>query len=184
MFRILGFLAVLSALIGFVLSAYWYFTTPQPARFDMQMAYLRDTVEFKYRNFSRPGHIDELNFWRPIARENNMVAQLRVAELLYARAEKYPSSYEEAFLYLDIVANKGIPMAQNALAVSYCHGLGVAQNRIECFKWFSLAASRGYALAQKNMIDMSRELTTEEMIDVESRVAAWKMQYEGRDLNR
>lgn len=184
MFRIIKFFVILIALVGFVGCFAWYIKTPQPPRMDISVDYLKDTIAYHYYGFKRSSDSsDDINYWRPIAREGNIVAQLKMAEWLFALGPEHTEAYEEAFLYLDILSDKGIPMAQNALAVLYCHGLGIEINKIECFKWFSLASSQGYELAEKNMLDMSRELTHEQMLDVENRVASWKMRYRNKKFD-
>ena len=184
MVRLISYVLSLTFLVGFAGSCVWYFKTPQPPRMDMSLAYLKDTVVYHYYDFTRPDDGgDYAQYWRPIARQGNSVAQLKMAEFLFGIVHEDSRAYEEAFLYLDILSDKGLPMAQNALAVLYCHGLGIDQNKIECFKWFSLAAAQGYELAEKNMLDMSRELTHEQMLDVQSRVAAWTMNYRNKNFD-
>jgi|GEM_PF-3814672 len=59
--------------------------------------------------------------------------------------------YSEALELILPVAEKGIPIAQNAMGIMYAKGHGVAQDKAEAVRWWQMAAEQGFAEAQYNL---------------------------------
>lgn len=177
-------ITLLLVLIGFC--GWWYALTPQPPKAAARWAYMRDTLEFHTHNFQRlpdfkmksTGSIpteNEVNFWLPVAQSGNRVAQIYVAQYLFAQGSNTnPMPYVRALEFLRPAADEGIPTAQNAVGVAYRYGLGVAQDSIEATKWFKLAAATGLKLAQENLYQMAHVLTEEDLAEAERRAQAVK----------
>lgn len=59
-----------------------------------------------------------------------------------------PPSLEPTFEETMQKAHEGEPWAQFYLGASYCHGIGVKENKREGIKWIKLAAEQGFPEAQ------------------------------------
>ena len=178
--RFINFILTLVVLAGLIIGGRWYLATPQPMRKDMQIDYAKDTLEFtidkSQQNFATP--YDELEHWRSLAREGNIAAQLRAAELLFADGPRNPKAYNEAIAYARVAADKGIPAAQNVMGVAALQGLGgVPQNKLEAYKWFDLAADRGLDRAHDNILRLATDMTTDQVLEAEHRADAWLLDY-------
>jgi TPR repeat protein len=53
-------------------------------------------------------------------------------------------------------------------------GRGGAENDIEAFKWFSIAASRGEKYASQNMKLLKKTMTTAQISEAQRLAAEWK----------
>ncbi len=51
------------------------------------------------------------------------------------------------------------------LGLQYCVGQGVAQNRVEAHKWFSISALKGCAAAKAYRIELSQEMSVQEIAE-------------------
>ncbi len=175
-------ITLLLVLIGFC--GWWYILTPQPPKASAQWHYMRDTLEFHTHNFQKlpdfkmksTGNIpteSDVDFWLPVANDGNRVAQIYVAQYLFAQGSNTnPMPYVRAIEFLRPAAEEGIPTAQNAVGVAYRYGLGVAQDSVEATKWFKLAAARGLKLAKDNLYQMARVLTADQLAEADRRAAA------------
>ena len=177
MFRLLNFLIFASFTVVVCIGAYWYVTTPQPAKIEDQATFALDTAIFHVQRFKQGGD-ESVATWRDLARAGNSAAQLYQAKFLFAEAKNNPISYNEALSVLDKLAKKGIPEGQNAMGVMVRDGLGGLQpDKIEAYKWFSLAAQRGSTLAEENMLQIAHNMTSTEIYEAESRASAWLLDY-------
>lgn len=184
MFRFVNFLITLLFLAILTVGGYWYFTTPQPIKISDQMTYAIETSLFKIQQMQFKGE-ETIQTWRDLAREGNSAAQLRHAQLLFEAAKHNPNAYSEAFATLRSLAEKGIPEGQNALGVLVRDGLGgITPDKIEAYKWFSLAAQRGSKLAQQNALQLSHSMTTSQMYEAESRASNWTLAYLNADKTK
>lgn len=59
-----------------------------------------------------------------------------------------PPSHEPTFEETKQKAHEGEPWAQYYLGTSYCHGIGMKENKREGVKWIKLAAEQGFPEAQ------------------------------------
>jgi TPR repeat protein len=173
MFRLL-FLIIIVGLIGACgMGVFWYLNTPQPIGAYAQGNYARQMITYEYLEYKRDRYKDDLGYWIPFAQKGNGPAETRVAELYFTRGDDNPDNYKVAVTYLTRAAALGLPVAQNALGVALRNGLGIAQDKVEAYKWFSLAARQGLKLAQKNLDDLTPELTDKERDQAALRVDLW-----------
>lgn len=49
------------------------------------------------------------------------------------------------------------------LGLQYCLGQGVAQNRVEAHKWFSISALKGCEAAKAYRIELAQEMSVQEI---------------------
>ena len=120
----------------------------------------------------------ELAWYRKAADQNNIPGEMHLAALYRDGGGKtIPRDMEQAAAWYRKAADQGDPTAQGTLGVLYSMGQGVAHNDVEAYFWLDLAASvkgpnqEKYA-ANRQMI--GQHITTDELSDVEDRVAAWK----------
>jgi len=71
------------------------------------------------------------------------------------------------------MAEKGEPWAQVNLAESYEKGKGVAQDYIEAWKWYDLAAAQGLRQATESRNTMMQHMTPEQIAEAKKRIAAF-----------
>jgi TPR repeat protein len=120
----------------------------------------------------------ELAWYRKAADQNNIPGEMHLAALYRDGGGKtIPRDMEQAAAWYRKAADQGDPTAQGTLGVLYSMGQGVPHNDVEAYFWLDLAASvkgpnqEKYA-ANRQMI--GQHITTDELSDVEDRVAAWK----------
>lgn len=177
MFRLINFILCVAVLSALCFGAFWLSTTPQPAKMKDQLQFALDTVIFKVERWKQ-GSDESISTMREFARTGNSAAELYQAKLLFKEANTNPEAYKEALTLVNNLAVKGIPEGQNAYGVMLRDGLGgITPNRVEAYKWFSLSATRGYKLAEENMLNLSHLLTADQINDAEARANAWLLEY-------
>jgi hypothetical protein len=72
------------------------------------------------------------------------------------------------------LAMSGHRVAQNNLAVLLRDGRGVEQDRTEALFWFTVAATSGYPLAERNRKRLADQLGEPQSAEAVQRAAAWK----------
>lgn len=177
MFKFINFIICLVILVVVCVATFWYVTTPQPAKAQDQLTYGMDTAVFNIARFKQGGD-ESVGTWRDLAREGNSAAQLYQAQFLFAEAKNRPEAYTEAMSVLDKLAKKGIPDGQNAYGVMIRDGLGGLQaDKVEAYKWFSLASQRGSKLGEENMLQLAHIMSSSEIYEAESRASNWLLEY-------
>lgn len=172
MARLFVLLLILSSIAGLIFSILWYARTPQPHHLRAQYHFAKETLQFEYYDYKKTS--DDLKYWLPIAKEGNGPAQLYVSHMMYRYGEKNPAYYASALPYLTMAANKGLPLAQNALGVAYLNGLGVQADKLEAYKWFVLAANEGIELALRNKEALARRMTATEISRAKLSADQWR----------
>jgi len=119
-----------------------------------------------------------LAWYRKAADQNNIPAEMHLAALYRDGGGKtIPRDMEQAATWYRRAADQDDPTAQATLGVLYSMGQGVPHSDVEAYFWLDLAASvkgpnqEQYA-ANRQMI--GERITTDELSDVQDRVAAWK----------
>lgn len=171
MLRILAFFLSLGAVAVIIMAIIWLVTTPQPAHFMAKVNFAKETIQFRY--YDRRKTSDDLRYWIPIAKEGNGPAQILVAQRLYVLGQNNKVYYNHAVPFLTSAAEKGLPVAQNALGVAYRNGLGVEQNKVEAWKWFMLSARQGIELAKTNMASLGKQMSATDLEKAQNLVDAW-----------
>lgn len=117
--------------------------------------------------------------WYSKAAEHKYIpGEMHLAALYRDGAGKaVPRNMEQAAAWYRKAADQGDTTAQGTLGVLYSMGQGVARNNVEAYFWLDLAASVAGPDQQKYTMNrqmVGQNLTTDEVSDVEDRVAAWK----------
>ena len=72
-----------------------------------------------------------------------------------------------------LAAAQGIALAQFKLGFMYKAGEGVPQDYVQAHKWFNLAASRGNPSALARRIEISQEMSSEQIAEAQKLAREW-----------
>lgn len=129
----------------------------------------------------------ELAWYRKAADQSNIPGEMLLAALYRDGGGKtIPRDMEQAAAWYRKAADQGDPTAQGTLGVLYSIGQGVPHNDVEAYFWLDLAASVKGPHQEKyaaNCQMIGQHITTDELSDVEDRVAAWKAAHPRPDSN-
>lgn len=180
--RLINFLCSLMVVIVAIVGGRWYIATPQPILFNEQMAFAQDTVLFELERYGQDPMTpeEEVKHWRPMAQSGNIAAALHVSQLLFALGDKHrdPKHYRDAVALLRVLADRGVPAAQNALGYATLKGLGdLNPNIMDAYVWFDLAADRGHKGADKNLEQLTAKMTNAQILDGENRSNTWVLNH-------
>lgn len=116
-------------------------------------------------------------WYRKAADQNNIPGELHLAALYRDGGTGFDRDMTQAAAWYRKAAEQGDTDAQATLGVLYSMGQGVGQSSAEAYFWLDLAAGASgpnqekYA-AERQMV--GQHITTDELADVQDRVAAWK----------
>jgi hypothetical protein len=74
---------------------------------------------------------------------------------------------------VEVAAQGGAPDALFELGLMYCTGREVGLDLIEAHKWFNLAALRGNEEARRYRLELSREMTRDQIGLAQKRAREW-----------
>lgn len=126
-------------------------------------------------------------WYRKAADRNSLAGELHLAALYRDGGKGLPRDMAQAAAWYRKAADQGDSDSQATLGVLYSMGQGVPQSYVEAYFWLELAASvkgqnqEKYA-ANRQMI--GQHITTDELADVEDRVAAWKAAHPRPDTQK
>lgn len=89
-------------------------------------------------------------------------------------AETEAASKVASFETTRALAEKGDATAQSNLGYMYYKGTGVAENDVQAYKWWNLAAAQGDADAKKNKEIIESRMTREQIAEAQKLSAEWK----------
>ena len=72
------------------------------------------------------------------------------------------------------LAEKGHTEAQFHLGIMYSQGLGVPQDYVQAYRWYTLAAGQGIDLAGKFKDHLEKSMTLDELAEAQRRAREWK----------
>jgi hypothetical protein len=100
--------------------------------------------------------------WKAVAK-GNPEAPVRLADM-YVRGDGVPKSCDQALVLLKTAADKRNGRARNRLASMYATGVCVPRDRVQAYRWMSLAlvADPSSEWAQQNRDMLWRQMTPEE----------------------
>ena len=81
-----------------------------------------------------------MNYWRPLAEQNDAVAQVNLG-LMYRKGLGVPQDNMQALVWYRKAADQGNDIAQLRLSLMYEGGLGVPQDYVQARMWANIAAS-------------------------------------------
>jgi hypothetical protein len=79
-----------------------------------------------------------VSIWEPLAKGGNTGLAVNVADM-YEYGEKLPQDYGKAARWYEMAANQGDGYAQYQIGRAYTRGMGVPIDRVQAYKWLSLA---------------------------------------------
>lgn len=92
-----------------------------------------------------------LSYMKKAADSDMEKAQITLAECYYFGDKGIPVDYKEALKYYERAAEKGNPLAENAVGGIYYNGLGVPFDRKKGTEYFQKAAEKGMPRAQVHL---------------------------------
>ena len=112
----------------------------------------------------------------PESREARMEAFAKAARLEIRRQQQAPPATVnnlDKISSLKADAEKGDASSQAELAAFYRSGVGVPYDPVEAYKWYSLAAAQGSALALRNANEVAGSLTAKQLIEARGRITQY-----------
>jgi hypothetical protein len=116
-------------------------------------------------------------WYRKAADKNDLSAELHLAALYRDGGKGLPRDMEQAADWYRKAAEQGDAGAQATLGLLYSLGQGVPKSEVDAYFWLDLATSvkgpkREQYAANRQMI--GRQITTDELEEIEERVAKWQ----------
>ena len=116
-------------------------------------------------------------WYRKAADRNYLSAELHLAALYRDGGKGFPRDAVQAAAWYRKAAEQGNVTAQATLGLLYSLGQGVAKSDVEAYFWLDLAASakgpKQEQYAQNRQL-IGTHITTDELEEVQERVAKWK----------
>jgi TPR repeat protein len=132
---------------------------------------------------SAPKHLPRL---QQDARRGSPLAQYLLGAF-YELGETVLQDHAEAVNWYERAADQGLALAQFALGAMYARGEGVPEDVVRAHKWLSLSATHAAQIsgaeklvrdAQELRDDVSRRMTSEQMIQAEQLARVWQSRRE------
>jgi TPR repeat protein len=116
---------------------------------------------------------DAVKWYRLAARQELPDAQFAMANL-YREGKAIAKDLRQAAYWFEQAARQNHAEAQSNLGEFYLHGLaGLAQDRVEAYKWFVLAAAQDDNDAIAARSDLRDRMTREQIVDAQRRASAF-----------
>lgn len=115
-------------------------------------------------------------WYRRAADKGDLAGEMHLAALYRDGGKGFSREMAEAAAWYRKAAEQGDPTAQATLGLLYSLGQGVPKSDVEAYYWLDLAASvKGPKQEQyaANRQAIGTHITTDELADVEERVAKW-----------
>jgi TPR repeat protein len=125
--------------------------------------------------------------YRMAAEQGDAAAQFGLGDCYrerYHQGRGAPGDLVEAVGWYRRAAEQGFPQAQFNLGVYYDTGVGVPQNRIEAYKWLSLAAAQGQGGALELREWVAKGMSDAEIIEGQRRSSAFVARTENSGSER
>ncbi|HMJ88809.1 MAG TPA: tetratricopeptide repeat protein [Candidatus Acidoferrum sp.] len=120
-------------------------------------------------------YADAVQWYLKAAEQNHRMAQFNLGQM-FAKAQGVERDDSTARMWIERAANGGDAGAQFNLAERCDHGshqtdmVKASESRIECFKWFALAADQGYRNAEERGDTATLRMTDHEVHEARRRV--------------
>lgn len=120
-----------------------------------------------------------LHWYQKAADQNHGLAQFNLAQM-YAHGQGMPRSDSMALMWMRRSAQHGDPGAQFDMgarcerATAHLAAAEASESRVECYKWFTLAAAQNYRDAQLRSDAQTERMTREEVTEGNRRVQAFE----------
>jgi TPR repeat protein len=116
-------------------------------------------------------------WYKEAADQNNIAGELHLAALYRDGGTGFARDMTQAAAWYRKAADHGDVDAQATLGVLYSMGQGVPQSDVEAYFWLDLAADVSGPNQEKyatNRLMVGQRITTDELADVQDRVARWE----------
>jgi len=116
-------------------------------------------------------------WYKRAADQDNLAGELHLADLYRDGGKGFPRELTQAVAWYRKAAEQGDATAQGNLGLLYSIGQGVPHDDLEAYYWLDLAAAVPGPNQQKyaaNRQLIGTHITTDELEEVEERVAKWK----------
>jgi len=117
--------------------------------------------------------VEAVKWFRKAAEQNYADAQNDLGASFY-NGEGVAKDQVEAVKWFRKAAEQNFAPAQYNLNVCYYNGKGVAKDYVEAYEWLLLAARQGDEDAKKNITELERKLTPEQIADGKTRARDFK----------
>lgn len=104
------------------------------------------------------------NWFRKAAEQGYAPGQYGLA-VCYVLGQGVPPSDVEALKWYRQAADQGDDLSQFNLGMRYLRGTGVAASPVDAYQWLSLAAAQGVADAGRQIEELKRKMTPEQIIE-------------------
>lgn len=111
-----------------------------------------------------------IDWYEKAAAQGNISAQFNIGYVYASVKEEYVAARE----WWLKSANGGYPPAMSNLGVLYRDGLGTAQDTIQAYMWFYLAAELGDRQAEHWQDELASSMTDDQIAEAENRAREWK----------
>lgn len=113
--------------------------------FHMSICRANDTLELGLKAFNEKQFILAAYFWRPLAEQGNVEAQMFMG-VLYRYGLGVDKSPKDSAYWYEQAANQGDVDAQGEIAFFYERGFGVEKNDAVAESWYQMVREHGYCL--------------------------------------
>jgi TPR repeat protein len=129
--------------------------------------------------YGRGDYATAMAYWRPLADQGNVLAQLILGQMYLKGGGGVPQDYAQALVWYRKAADQGNAAAQGMLGRMYANGHGVPQDNVLAHLWFNLAASRAVGTATHDRAADSRDevaakMTPEQIAEAQRLAREWK----------
>ena len=101
--------------------------------------------------------------WYKLAAEQGNVVAMSNLGAMYEQGQGVRQDYGMAAGLYRIAAEQGVANAQINLGFIYAEGKGVKQDYVTASMWFNLAADQGVKLTSKELSDLAKVMTQEQV---------------------
>ena len=111
-----------------------------------------------------------VKWWRKSAEQGIVVAQYNLGLMYGGMREGVKKDFRESVKWWEKAAEQGFAHAQSILGLMYANGQGVEQNYVTAYAWRNIAATNGNQSAQKDLPQVAKEMTPEQITEAEALV--------------
>ena len=135
----------------------------------------RNLGNMYFNGWGVPQDMDKaVDWYEKAAAQGNISAQFNIGYVYAAVKEDYVAALE----WWLKSANAGYPPAMSNLGVLYRDGLGTAQDTIQAYMWFYLAAELADQQAEHWRNELASSMSAEQIAEAEKLVREWKEKVE------
>lgn len=108
------------------------------------------------------------------AERGEAYAQFNLGLVYYRGGLHIQKNYAEAVKWTRRAAEQGFSRAQNNLGVMYEYGEGVAQDTVEAYKWYTLAAAQDHEYAKISIERLQENMEKNQIAEAQRLLSEWQ----------